>query len=142
MRRSKGPVAGGRVPGAPLDGGGALLQTSGGAGPRCSRSEGRGGGGGGLCLKGRGAIGEIPERLQSGHRGCKAVGGRLLAVGNPVGAGVGVWEWLWGRVRAGVLGGRGVPPPPPLQAIPWGGGTGPESVGVQRHMRALEQACP
>ena len=48
------------------------------------------GGGGGLCLKGRGAIREIPERLQSGHRGCEAVGGRVLAVGNAVGAGVGV----------------------------------------------------
>ena len=66
----------------------------------------------GLCLKGRGAIWEVPERLQSGHRGRKAVGGRLLAVGNAVGADVGVWECLWGRVRAGVLGGRGVPPPP------------------------------
>ena len=65
----------------------------------------------GLCLKGRGAIGEIPERLQSGRRGCEAVGGRLLAVANAVGAGVGVWECLWGRVRAGVLGGRGTPPP-------------------------------
>ena len=50
----------------------------------------------GLCLQGRGAIREIPERLQSGHRGWKAVGGRLLAVGNAVGAGVGVWEWLLG----------------------------------------------
>ena len=66
----------------------------------------------GLCLKGRGAIREIPERLQSGHRGCEAVGGRLLAVGNAVGAGVGVQGCLWGRVRAGVLGGgRGDPPP-------------------------------
>ena len=80
-----------------------------------------GGGGAGLCLKGRGAIREIPERLQSGHRGCEAVGGRLLAVGNAVGAGVGVQGCLWGRVRAGVLGGGGGTPPP-LQAIPWGGG--------------------
>ena len=48
----------------------------------------------GLCLKGRGAIGEIPELSHSGHRGRKAVGGRLLAVGNAVGAGVGVWECL------------------------------------------------
>ena len=56
---------------------------------------------------------EIPERLQSGHRGCEAVGGRLLAVGNAVGPRVGVLECLWGRVRAGVLGGRGVTPPPP-----------------------------
>ena len=61
-------------------------------------------------LKGRGAIGEIPERLQSGHGGCEAVGGRLLAVGQAVGAGVGVWECIWGR--AGVLGGGGSPRPP------------------------------
>ena len=66
----------------------------------------------GLCLKGRGATREIPERLQSGHRGCEAVGGRFLAVENAVGAGVGVQGCLWGRVRAGVLGGgRGDPPP-------------------------------
>ena len=52
-----------------------------------------------LCLDRRGAIGEIPERLQSGGGGCEAGGGRLLAVGNAVGAGVGVWECLWGRVR-------------------------------------------
>ena len=63
--------------------------------------------------------GEIPKRLQSGHGGCEAVGGRLLAVGNAVGAGVGVWECLWGRVRAGVLGGRGVPP---FKQFPGGGG--------------------
>ena len=75
--------------------------------------------GGGPCLKGRGAIREIPERLQSGHRGCEGVGGRLLAVGNAVGAGVGVQGCLWGRVRAGVLGGGGGVTPP-LQAIPWG----------------------
>ena len=61
---------------------------------------------------------EIPERLQSGHRGCEAVGGRLLAVGNAVGPGVGVLECLWSRVRAGVLGGRGVPPPPSLKRFP------------------------
>ena len=48
-------------------------------------------------------------------------GGRLLAVGNAVGAGVGGWECLWGRVRAGVLGGEGGTPPP-VEAIPGGGG--------------------
>ena len=71
----------------------------------------------GLCLKGRGAIREIPGRLQSGHRGCEAVGGRLLAVGNAVGGGVGVWECLWGRVRAGVLGGGGGTPPPSSDSL-------------------------
>ena len=61
----------------------------------------------------RGGLAEgnrIPEQLQSGHGGCEAVGGRLLAVGNAVGAGVGVWECLWGRVRAGVSGEGGYPP--------------------------------
>ena len=71
----------------------------------------------GLCLKGRGAIGAVPERLESGRKGCDSGRtGRLLAVGNAVGAGVGVWECLWGRVSA--VGGGGGVPPPPLQAIP------------------------
>ena len=88
-------------------------------------------------MKGRGAIGEIPERLQSGHRGCEAVGGRLLAVGNAVGAGVGVWECLWGRVRAGVLGGRGSPPPP-FKRFPGGGGAG---TGCQGSIRRGGEGC-
>ena len=77
------------------------------------------GGGQGLALRGAGAIGAIPERLQSGRRACESgQRGRLLAVGNAVRAGVGEWECFWGRVRAGVL--RGSPPPPPLpQAIPF-----------------------
>ena len=69
----------------------------------------------GLCLKGRGALRAVPERLQSGHRECKCGcggGWRLLAVGNAVGAGVGVGNAFWGGVRAGVLGGgEGVTPP-------------------------------
>ena len=89
-----------------------------------------GGGGAGLCLKGRGAIGEIPERLQSGHGGCEAVGGRLLAVGNAVGAGVGVWECLWGRVGAGVLGGEGYPPPSSNDSL--GRGDAPFDQGAPR----------
>ena len=44
----------------------------------------------------------------------KAVGGRLLAVGNAVAAGVGVWECLWATVRAGVLGWT---PPPPFKRL-------------------------
>ena len=68
----------------------------------------------GLCLKGRGASGAIPGRLQSGHGGCESGcwRGRLLAVGNAIGAGVGVWECLWGRVRAGVFAGGGLTAPP------------------------------
>ena len=50
-----------------------------------------------------------------------AVAVRLLAVGNAVGAGVGVWECLWARVRARVLGGRPPPPPPAILCSqePW-----------------------
>ena len=71
---------------------------------------------GSLCLKGRGANGAVPERVLSGHRGCDSGrGGRLLAVGNAVGAAVEARDCLWGRVKAGVLGG-GVPPPPPPPA--------------------------
>ena len=67
---------------------------------------------------GRGANGAVPEQLPSGHRGCHSGlgGGGLLAVGNAVGAGVGAWECLWGRVKARVLG--GAPPPPPPPAVP------------------------
>ena len=55
-------------------------------------------------------MGAVPERLQSGHRGCESGWGRQFLA---VGAGVGVWECLWGRVWGR---GRGVTPP---QAIPW-----------------------
>ena len=68
----------------------------------------------GLCLKGRGAIGAIPERLQSGHGGCESgwAGG---------GAVTGGWKCGWGLVLGdgnafGVesgpecWGGRGNPP--------------------------------
>ena len=78
-------------------------------------------GGGGLCLKGRGAIGAVPERLQSGHRGRESGWGRrFLAVGNAVGAGVGVWDCLSGRVSA-VGRGEGGYPPPPFKRFPGGG---------------------
>ena len=74
----------------------------------------------GICPSpaGGGAIGAVSERLQSGRRGCESGWGRrFLAVGNAVGAGVGVWECLWGGVSAM---GRGEwYPPPSLQAIPW-----------------------
>ena len=77
----------------------------------------RGTRGTGLCLKWRGAIGAVPERLHSGHRGCESGWGRrFLAAGDAVGAGVGVWESLWGRVSAVGRGEGGTPPP--LQAIP------------------------
>ena len=46
-----------------------------------------------ICLKGR-LWGQPPSSYS-----VKAVGVRLLAVGNPVEAGVGAWECLWGRVR-------------------------------------------
>ena len=56
-------------------------------------------------------MGAVPERLQSVHRGFDSGWGRrLLAVGNAVGAGVGGWECLWGRVRAVGRGEGGTPP--------------------------------
>ena len=96
-RQHRPPEAIERGTGRPF---GKALRTAGhGRGiPSHMRLGGGGGGiqppGSGLCLKGRGAIGEIPELSHSGHRGRKTVGGRLLAVGNAVGAGVGVWECL------------------------------------------------
>ena len=61
----------------------------------------------GLCLKGRGGHRGSPRAVAEWAQGMskRLGGGRFLAVGNAVGAGVGVWECLWGRVRA-------VPPPP------------------------------
>ena len=51
----------------------------------------------GICLKGTGALGAMPEQPQSGYTGCESgLGGRILAVGNAVGAGVGLREGLWG----------------------------------------------
>ena len=64
-----------------------------------------------------GRSGEIPELSHSGRRGRIAVGGRLLAVGNAVGAGVGVWDLGWSQGRSV---GEGGGYPPPLEAIPWG----------------------
>ena len=54
------------------------------------------------------------ERLQGT---AKAVGGRLLAVGDAVGAGVGVWECLLGQGQGPSVWREGVPPPP-FQTIP------------------------
>ena len=72
----------------------------------------------GLCLKWRGAIGAVPEQLHSGHRGCESGRGRrLLAAGNAVGAGVGVWESLWGRVSAVGRGEGGTPPAPSSDSL-------------------------
>ena len=69
----------------------------------------------------------------------------LLAVGHAVGAGVGLRRCLWGRVRAGVLRGRGVPPPP-LCDIPSGGCsfTGPWTVtrsSLHRFRSPLSALC-
>ena len=68
----------------------------------------------GICLKGigdfRGNSRAAAERLQGT---VKAIRGRLVAVGNAVGAGAGGWQYLQGGVRAGVLEG-GIPPPAPL----------------------------
>ena len=65
-----------------------------------------------------GAIGAVPERLQSGHRRCESGWGRrFLAVGNAVGAGVGVWECLWGRVSAVGRGDGDTPTPPSSDSL-------------------------
>ena len=65
-------------------------------------------------LEGEGDMGgnsrAAAERLQGV---VKAVGGRLLTVGNAIGAGVGVGECLWGRVRAVLA----QPPPPPRDSL-------------------------
>ena len=78
----------------------------------------------GLCLKGRGAIGAVPERLQSGHRRCESGWGggywRLeMRLGLVLGYGnaFGVKLVQWGR-------GEGVPPPssdslPPSKHESW-----------------------
>ena len=83
----------------------------------------RGGGGGGQGFAGGG--GGLQGRFHSSCRALtgdrESVWGRLLAVGNVVGAGVGVWECLWGGVRARALRGTGVPPS--IQANHWGGGS-------------------
>ena len=56
------------------------------------------GGGGGVC-----------RQVQSSYRPPIGHLGRLLAVGNAVGAGVGVWECLSVRVRAAIFGAGGLP---------------------------------
>ena len=78
------------------------------------------GGGGRALLEGEGGpSGQSQSGCGSGHRGCESGWGkRFLAVGDAVG----VWECLSGRVSAV---GRGEGGPPPLQAIPWGGGGTP-----------------
>ena len=78
--------------------------------------------GAGAILEGeggeRGSSRSVAERSQGMPQ---RLGRRLLAVGNAVGAGVGVWECLWGRLKAGVFGGRGYPPSPPFKLFPgWG----------------------
>ena len=66
----------------------------------------------GLCLKGRVPSGQSRSGCRAVTGGVKAVGGGgYWRLGMRWGAGVGVWECLWGRVSA-VGGGRGVPPPP------------------------------
>ena len=51
----------------------------------------------------------------------KRLGGGSWRLEMRLGPVLGYGNAFWGRVRAGVLGGRGTPPPP-LQAIPWGWG--------------------
>ena len=111
---------------------------------------GRGGGGGhGMAwdlLEGEGNydgnFGAATERLQGT---VKAVGVRLMAVTNAVEAGVGMWECLWGRVRARVLGGRGYPSP--RQAIAGGGAAASSNLskavseGARRKQQCVTVPC-
>ena len=70
-------------------------------------------------LEGEGGCGgQFRSSYGAVRGGCESGWGRLVAVGNAVGAGVGVWECLWGRVRAGVLGGRRVAPLPSSDSLP------------------------
>ena len=68
-------------------------------------------------LEGEGASGQSQSGCRAVTEDVKAVGGgRFLAVGNAVGAGVGVWECLSG-IDPGQWGG-GSPPPPSSDSLP------------------------
>ena len=91
---------------------------------------GGGAAGAGVCLRGEGggdagSPGVAAERLQGD---VKAVGVRLLAVGNAVG----VWECLWGQGQRLGGGGRGKAVPPSLQRMPWRGVGGRPAVRGKR----------
>ena len=87
------------------------------------------------------------EGVRSGEfqSGCRAVTGDVKRLGGGywrlemrLGAGVGVWGCLWGVVRAGVLGGRGVPPPPLFKRFPAAGPLAAPQAALRavRHARA------
>ena len=78
------------------------------SGPRW-RPQGEKGGVGRELLEGEGGYGGISRAAAERLLGTVKAVGRLLAVENAVGAGIGEWECLWGTVRAGVLGGRRLP---------------------------------
>ena len=108
-----------------------------------------GGGGAGICFEREGGFrGNSTATAERLHSTVKAVWGRrLLAVGNAVEAGAGVWECLWGRVRAGVLGGGVGESPPTPQAIPWtmgggGGGVRPPGARSTGHTRPTQAHTP
>ena len=81
------------------------------------------GGGGRALLEGEGGEQGSSRAIAERSQVVRQRLGRLLAVGNAVGAGVGVWECLWGRAKAGVFGGE-PPPPPSFKRFPGGGGGG------------------
>ena len=67
----------------------------------------------GLCLKGRGAIGQSESSCRAVAEDVTAVGGGgYWRLGMRLGAGVGVWECLFGVETVQCRGGRGAPPPP------------------------------
>ena len=80
-----------------------------------------GGGGGGVCLKGRCSGGKLRAVTKRLVRTVKSVGGQSLAVGNAAGGGIGVADALSGRVEGGAWGGGGHTPLPSSKALGGGG---------------------
>ena len=80
-------------------------------------------------MKGRGANRAVPERLPSGHRGCDSGWGGYWRLEMRLGLGLGYGNAFGGERRPECLGGSPPSPPPPLlQAIPWG--RGPDASGL------------
>ena len=89
-----------------------LRNGAGGAEEMLAKKEIREGGGGGLCLKGRGANGAVPGRLPSGHRGCDSGwGGGYWRLEMRLGLGLRYGNAFGINSRPECLGGRGTPPP-------------------------------
>ena len=93
----------------------------------------------GICLKGRGATGTIPEQLQSSQGTVKAVGGRLLAVEMRLGLVLGYGNCFGVESGPESLGTGGTPPPPSSVSLPRAKGPGVCRTRTGRRSSAL---CP